>query len=239
MIDSISHEWEGIGGCLELAEEGRTKDGKILQGLNKWAKVKMEHRKLMQYLLQAKIHIIFCARAKELLGQNGQTITYKGIIPIQERNFSFEMLTTFYMENSGKVKLEKCQRSLANNLQLKENEFINERHGKIILNWINQGEKVNFREKELKAESTEIAMSGNVEDLKNWFLKLNKEDQLIAKSFAEDVKRTCEEYNKKIQEDSNLQGEEKVSAKDLSNLLSKQNESIKPQNQKQNIDELL
>ncbi len=204
VIDSISHEWDGTGGCLEMAEEGKTSSGKALSGLNKWAKVKMEHRKLMQNLLQSRIHIIFCARAKELLEQTGSgfdaTITYKGIIPIQEKNFPYEMLVTFFMQDGGKVKLEKCTKGLQDLLKISEKEFITEKHGEIILNWIGKGKSVDFRKTELRNEGLEIAMEGNIENLKKWYNSLSKEDQNVVVKYKinEELKNIATEYNGQI-----------------------------------------
>lgn len=172
VIDSISHEWEGTGGCLEMAE-GKT-------GLQAWAKPKAEHRKMMNMLLQSKSHIIFCARAKDDLEQvkiNGKTeIVNKGIIPIQEKNFPFEMLITFHMFEKGKVKIEKCIKGLESSLII--DNFINENHGKIIANWIDKGESVDLEFKRLEAEAREEAMKG-VNAITNWFKSLSQDKQTL------------------------------------------------------------
>ena len=188
-----------------MAEEGKTSNGKSLTGLNKWAKVKMEHRKLMQNLLQSRIHVIFCARAKELLEQTGTgfdaKITYKGIIPIQEKNFPYEMLVTFFMQDGGKVKLEKCTKGLQDLLKITEKEFITEKHGEIILNWISKGVEVDFRKTELRNDGLEIAMEGNLEKLKKWFLNLSKEDQLIVSKYKinDELKTITAQYNEQVE----------------------------------------
>ena len=230
VIDSISHEWEGIGGCLELADEGKTATGKSLTGLNKWAKVKMEHRKLMQRLLQAKIHIIFCARAKDLLEQEGSganaTITHKGIIPIQEKNFPFEMLVTFFMQDSGKVTIEKCIKGLQVELKFSPNEYISEKHGKVILDWINKGSSVNFRIKELRTEGMEIAMSGNSDLLLKGFTGLNMKDKLLVKDngLNEELKNIVVNYSQTLNstEESTITENE---VKELQTLIDKTNQS--------------
>lgn len=175
VIDSISHEWEGIGGCLEMAE-GKT-------GLQAWAKPKEQHRKMMNMLLQAKSHIIFCARAKDNLEQvkiNGKSeIVNHGLMPIQEKNFPFEMLITLKMEEKGKVTIEKCVKGLEESLKI--SGYINENHGKIIADWINQGEKVNLEEKQLMAEARAEAMKGV--DIVSWVNSLDEKQKAIAKGF--------------------------------------------------------
>jgi hypothetical protein len=175
VIDSISHEWEGIGGCLEMAE-GKT-------GLQAWAKPKEQHRKMMNMLLQAKSHIIFCARAKDNLEQvkiNGKTeIVNHGLVPIQEKNFPFEMLITLKMEEKGKVTIEKCVKGLEESLKI--NGYINENHGKIIADWINQGAKVDLEAKQLMSEARAEAMKGV--DIISWVNSLDEKQKAIAKGF--------------------------------------------------------
>jgi hypothetical protein len=130
--------------------------------------------------LQSKSHIIFCARAKDELEQvkiNGKTeITNKGIIPIQEKNFAFEMLITFHMHDKGKVKIEKCIRGLESSLII--DNFINENHGKIIANWIDKGQSVDLEFKSLEAEAREEAMKG-ANAITNWFKSLPQDKQTL------------------------------------------------------------
>jgi hypothetical protein len=207
VVDSISHEWDGIGGCLEMAEDGKTKSGKSLDGLNKWAKPKEQHRKMMNMLLQAKSHIIFCARAKDNLEQvkvNGRAeIVNHGLVPIQERNFPFEMLITFRMENKGSVVIEKCIEGLEKSLKI--DDYINESHGKIIANWIDAGEKVDLESKALMANARLEAMNGEA-SLKKWYEGLDEKQKLIAKDFNIDFKKELA----KIAKDCDNEDEKKI-----------------------------
>jgi hypothetical protein len=63
IIDSASHEWEGVGGVLAMAEEER---GKGKKGQAVWARPKIEHsREFMLRLTQTPIPlVIVCMRAK-------------------------------------------------------------------------------------------------------------------------------------------------------------------------------
>lgn len=58
VIDSVSHEWEGIGGCEDIAQAGNPKNPN-------WARAKGEHKRFMNALLQSPMHIIVCTRARE------------------------------------------------------------------------------------------------------------------------------------------------------------------------------
>lgn len=58
-VDSLSHEWEGTGGCCEIAEKQK------LGGMPNWAKAKLEHKKFINHLLSTNVHIVFCLRARD------------------------------------------------------------------------------------------------------------------------------------------------------------------------------
>jgi hypothetical protein len=59
IIDSITHEWSGKGGCLEIHD---TMPG---NSFTNWAKVNPRHDAFMQAILQAKCHIVATMRSKE------------------------------------------------------------------------------------------------------------------------------------------------------------------------------
>lgn len=96
VVDSFSHEWEGIGGCTEIAET------KKLKGMANWGLAKKEHKLLVYHLLSSPMHLIFCLRAREkvkILEVNGKTeVVPVGIQPVTEKNFVFEMLLSLILE---------------------------------------------------------------------------------------------------------------------------------------------
>ena len=88
VIDSISHEWEGRGGCLELLEEVQ-KAQRTANSYTAWKTVTPLHNKFIEAMLQAPIHIIATMRAKQdyVLEQNDKgkavpkKVGLKGIQP--------------------------------------------------------------------------------------------------------------------------------------------------------------
>lgn len=93
ILDSGSHEWEGLGGVLDMADTAREKSGK--DGLHNWRKPKMEHALFLQKLLRSSIPWIVCLRAKFKTRQakdNGKTVIVKDdyLTPIQAEDFIFE-----------------------------------------------------------------------------------------------------------------------------------------------------
>ena len=58
IIDSITHEWDGKGGCLQIQEQlgGKYQD---------WAKVTPRHQAFIDAILQCKCHVITTVRRKQ------------------------------------------------------------------------------------------------------------------------------------------------------------------------------
>lgn len=107
VVDSMSHEWEGVGGLLDWHEQEM--GGQQSKNLSAWITPKMAHRKLVTYLLQVDAHIILCLRAAEKVeavrGTNGkmeivakQTLTgLDGWVPITEKSLPFELTASFLL----------------------------------------------------------------------------------------------------------------------------------------------
>ncbi|MEO8254639.1 MAG: AAA family ATPase [Flavobacterium sp.] len=57
IVDSISHEWQSKGGCLEIHEKlgGRFQD---------WSKVTPRHNSFIDAIIQSKCHVITTSRRK-------------------------------------------------------------------------------------------------------------------------------------------------------------------------------
>jgi hypothetical protein len=64
IVDSASHFWEGIGGVLEWAGENEAAGKK---GRQIWKDPKMAHERMVGRLLQTRLPVIVCLRAKHLL----------------------------------------------------------------------------------------------------------------------------------------------------------------------------
>lgn len=125
VIDSMSHEWEGVGGVLDMAGANEEKSGR--SGLHNWKTPKMEHNKLLLKILQSKLIIIVCIRAKyksrQVKGtkemaesgaitnnQVGKTVILKDEMtsPIQAEDFIFEMTAHMEILPNHTIRLTKC-----------------------------------------------------------------------------------------------------------------------------------
>lgn len=96
IIDSITHEWDGKGGCLEIQEKlgGRYQD---------WAKVSPRHQSFVDSILQSSMHMITSVRRKQdyemTKGQNGQIKVEKaGLKEVTREGFEYELTLNFNIE---------------------------------------------------------------------------------------------------------------------------------------------
>ena len=99
IIDSITHEWDGKGGCLEIVESlgGRYQD---------WAKVTPRHQKFIDAVLQSKCHVITTVRKKQdyemSKDNNGKlTVQKAGLKEITREGFEYELTLSFNIENKN------------------------------------------------------------------------------------------------------------------------------------------
>lgn len=103
IVDSGSHEFEGLGGIQDIAEAGNPR-------MPNWNKAKAEHKKFMSALLNSPMHIILCLRAREKSKPEKQIIDGKektvyvdyGMQPITEKNVVFEATASLMLHDQGK-----------------------------------------------------------------------------------------------------------------------------------------
>jgi hypothetical protein len=143
VIDSVTHEWEGIGGCDDIANDG------IAPGKpGRWNKAKREHKRFMDVLLQSSMHIVVCVRAREKTkidrdSQGKAIFVPQGIQPVQEKNFMFEMTASLMMDQCGKHQdVMKCPAALLLHLG-RGNNYIEIEDGEAVRAWIDGGKPIN------------------------------------------------------------------------------------------------
>jgi hypothetical protein len=168
IIDSASHEWEGIGGLIEIADAGKTKSGKPLEGLSKWAKPKARHKRFVQTLLTTRMHIIICLRVKEKLiqrkGEDGRDeIVSGGWFPVQDKYFGYEMTVRLFFPDGGKKgvpTLAKCPQDLLG--AFPDGAQVSIDTGARIAEWVHGGVPVDAEFVTLKRDAEEAAEGGAV-----------------------------------------------------------------------------
>lgn len=140
IIDSGSHEWEGMGGVLDMAGEIEERSGKA--GLHCWKTPKFEHAKFVQRLLRTKIPFIVCLRAKYKSRQKkddkGKTVIVKdeATSPIQAEDFIFEATCHAEILPNHSIILTKCSHPALRDCFPKDKaEPISIKHGAALAKW--------------------------------------------------------------------------------------------------------
>lgn len=63
IVDSLSHEWMGVGGCLEIVDQ-KTAQSRSSNSFTQWADVTPLHRQVFETINKAPIHVICTFRVK-------------------------------------------------------------------------------------------------------------------------------------------------------------------------------
>jgi hypothetical protein len=138
VIDSASHEWEGLGGVLDMAGENEARSGKA--GLHNWRTPKMEHARFMLRMLQSSIPWIVCLRAKyktkQIKNAQGRTEIVKDdfTTPIQADDFIFEMTCHGEILHDHSLRLTKCSHPSLRDCLPKDSP-ITSSHGEALAKW--------------------------------------------------------------------------------------------------------
>jgi hypothetical protein len=196
----MTHEWEGFGGCTDIAENNK------LGGSPNWAKAKLMHKRMMNKLLARPFTIIFCLRARDKVKQekvNGKMeYTPEGMQPIQEKNFKFEMLVATMLDEHTKrpmpsADFHKVPQPLLGIFQ--GDRFITPEDGRKIREWVNGGMPVNHELETLKRDCRDAAHNGT-EALKNFWLNLSDAKRTLIESYKDECKLTAQEVDQQLAE---------------------------------------
>jgi len=109
IIDSITHEWIGKGGCLELHEKlgGRFQD---------WAKITPRHQSFIDSILGSKCHVITTVRRKTDYSmdrdRSGKTKVIKlGTKEITREGFEYELTLNLELINDNHLAIASKDRA--------------------------------------------------------------------------------------------------------------------------------
>lgn len=156
IIDSITHEWEGKGGCLEIVESlgGKYQD---------WSKVTPRHRAFIESILNSPCHVFTTVRRKQdydmTKADNGKvTVTKVGTKEVTREGFEYEITLNFeFLNDKHLVKASKDRTGLF----MDRPEFvISQKTGKELLAWSNSGAS------EIEEAIREMSKTTNLDEIK-------------------------------------------------------------------------
>ncbi|TXJ22833.1 MAG: AAA family ATPase [Chitinophagaceae bacterium] len=135
IIDSISHEWEGAGGILDI-------HGNMAgNSFTNWSKLTPRHNGFVQAILQSPVHVIGTIRSKQeyvLSERNGKQVPEKvGLKGVTREGMDYEFTLVLDVDIKHHAIASKDRTGLFAD---KPAFIISADTGMQILNWCNQGE---------------------------------------------------------------------------------------------------
>lgn len=168
ILDSITHEWSGVGGCLELVDTiAKTK----FRGntWSAWSEINPRHRLFLDAILRSPMHIIATMRSKTETAQveeNGRKKVAKlGMKSEQRDGVEYEFTTVLDIGHETHHAISSKDRTkLFSNA---DPVILSEETGKKLLAWLDSG--ANPAEEALKQFTQDAAEAKSIEALKPLF----------------------------------------------------------------------
>lgn len=178
IVDSITHEWDGKGGLLDIHSQMTG------NSFTNWSSLTPRHQKFIDAILQSKCHVVTTVRRKteyEMTKDGGKTKVEKsGLKEVTREGFEYELTTNFNLETSHYVTASKDRTGL---FMDKQPFIITEETGKQIIEWCNDGAKV----------IPEIfkTLDERINDAETLLSDVGSEDEMISvyKSLPQDLKK--------------------------------------------------
>lgn len=137
IIDSMSHEWVGSGGCLEINDVlGKTKYKGNSFGA--WGETGARHIKFLEKIVTSKIHVIATVRMKSEHVQDGKTkkVHKVGMKYEMREDFEYEFTSVFNIDREGHYAISSKDRT---GMFTDEPFVITPFTGHVFLEWLNSG----------------------------------------------------------------------------------------------------
>lgn len=137
IIDSISHEWEGNGGILDI-------HGSMLgNSFTNWAKVTPRHNSFVQKILQSPCHVIATVRSKQdyvLSEKNGKMVPEKvGMKGVTREGLDYEFTLVFDLDIKHNASASKDRTGMYMD---KPQFIISQKTGQRIKTWCENGKSL-------------------------------------------------------------------------------------------------
>lgn len=158
IVDSITHEWDGKGGCLEILDSlgGRFSD---------WAKVTPRHQSFIDALLAAPCHVITTVRRKQDYelskdDKGKQKVEKVGLKEVTREGFEYELTANLELDIRHNATALKDRTGLF----MGKPAFVpTEETGKLIKEWCEMGIDI---QQEVNQAIVKLTTCEDVEELK-------------------------------------------------------------------------
>lgn len=145
IIDSISHEWEGAGGCLEINEA--LANAKFRGNTwSAWSETTPRHRKFIDAIISSKCHTITTVRNKiDTMMTEDNKVKKVGTKEITREGFEYEILVNFNIDRDTHKALP--SKDNTNLFEGKDPFIITAETGKQLIDWTKTGKKTKSKPK--------------------------------------------------------------------------------------------
>lgn len=181
IIDSITHEWSGVGGCLELNEE-LAKSRFKGNTWSAWNETTPRHRAFLDRITASKMHIIATMRSKtettQQEGANGRKQVVKlGMKAEQRDGAEYEFTTVLDIVHDGHFAVASKDRTGL--FVDKDPKRIAPETGALLLDWLENGvdvetEREKQRQEEILTWQSAIESVSSLQELVNTWQTMPK-----------------------------------------------------------------
>lgn len=182
VIDSMTQEWSGKGGCLEL-------HSKIPgNSYTAWRQITPRHENFLDKIIDSPIHIFSTVRGKDkyvLEEVNGKQVPRKVPLGYDQRdNTEYLFTVSFMLEQDTHI-----ASAVKDNTHLFEmkNDILTERHGADLCVWANDGD-IDAKLGELEAEREKGRQKIRAEEEKEVKEIVNQKEKEISENRGDDLK---------------------------------------------------
>lgn len=213
IIDSATHEWSGVGGCLDIHSKMPG------NSYTNWAKVTPRHNKFIEKVLRCDMHVISTIRGKDqyVLEQDdrGKNIPKKvGMGGVQRDGIEYEYTCTFMLDIDNHIATTQ-----KDNTHLFEGDYevLTEQHGQKLAEWADSGIKP-----VKKIDKQTVAAIGSFakydENIKQYIL-----DKLKDKGYSEstDLYKLTQEEGKNLLKEIEMTVMQEDDSQDIADRVSK------------------
>lgn len=136
IIDSMSHEWVGSGGCLEMTDTLKAKFHGNSFGA--WAEVGKQHIKFLEKIVTSRVHIIATVRMKSEHVQDAKTrkVSKVGMKYEMREDFEYEFTSVFNIDRDSHLAVASKDRTSIFGEDLHN---LDEQLGIALLEWLSSG----------------------------------------------------------------------------------------------------
>lgn len=194
IIDNITAEWAGSGGCLEINENTAHNE---LKGNTwaAWAKTTPRHNSFIETMQSSSLHVISTIRSKSEYVQEGKKVFKLGMKLEQREGIEFEFHSVLNMQHESNIAI-----SSKDVTGLFKEPFLPTANTALqLFNWVNEGVDPYERSKSLvDMYIQDMRKTKNMDELKGVFRKAHAESQTF-KDLLDEATKVKDEIKAKFE----------------------------------------